>query len=279
MRNPPFLHKMALFVLLSTLLSGCSKTDIDSNSPQIAVTNSYLQCVVKDLSPNQTDILCLTPPGMCPGHFDISPGQVQQLCNCKILLLFDVQKKAEESLSRAKGKGLRTALVTTPPGLCVPEAYLTVAQQVCDILSEHYPQAETKYRRRLSLIEKRLNTLSEELLVEIRQSELQSAQVLASHRQQLFCNWLGLQTVATFVGSDVETVSNINQCLQQAKGHDIKLIVANKQEGTALARALAGRIGATAVVFSNFPAMGTGRDNFDRLLRENIHALFEAVKK
>lgn len=279
MRNPPYLHALALFALLSSTLSGCKNRDRNANPPQIAVTNSYLQCVVKDLSGDRTNILCLTPPGMCPGHFDISPGQVRQLCNCKILLLFDVQKKVEESLSRAKGKGLRTGLVKTPSGLCLPQAYLSVAREVGNILSEQYPQKEAQYRERLDLIEKRLNSLSDELLAKISQSKLESAEVLASHRQEQFCNWLGLQTIATFVGSDVETVSNINQCLKKAKDQDVRFVVANKQEGTAPAKVLAERLGAAMVVFSNFPAMGIGRSNFDRLLRENVQTLLEAAKQ
>jgi zinc transport system substrate-binding protein len=263
---------------LGSLVTGCENKAGEENHPEIATTNSYLQCVVKDLCQDKEDVLCLTPPGMCPGHFDISPGQVQQLCDCKLLLLFDFQKKVEESLSRVKQNGLQTAIVKTPPGLCVPEAYLAVCRQVYDVLLRQYPENEPQLKHRMELIENRLENLADELAAEMQRSGLKSAKVLASNRQEQFCNWLGLQTIATFVGSDSETVSNINNCLKQAQEQDIRFVVANKQQGTQLAEALAERLKVKAVVFSNFPPADNRRDAFDKLVRANVQALFGAAE-
>lgn len=262
---------------LSSLVTGCENKAGRESHPEIAVTNSYLQCVVKDLCGDQKEVLCLTPPGMCPGHFDISPGQVQQLCSCKLLLLFDFQKKVEESLSRVKQNGLQTAIVKTPPGLCVPDAYLAICREVCDTLSQRYPEREPLLRQRVELIEERLENLSGELTAKIQQSGLKSVKVLASNRQEQFCNWLGLQTIATFVGSDVETVSNISDCLKKAEEQGVRFIVANKQQGTALAESLADRLKASAVVFSNFPPVDNRPNAFDRLVRANVQALVGAA--
>lgn len=268
---------LIFFAAFSLLLAGCGDKGSEETTAEIAVTNSYLSCVVKDLCGDQTDILCLAPPGMCPGHFDISPSQVKQLCNCRILLLFDVQKKVEDSLSRLKENGLKTALVKTLPGLCVPETYLFACREVCNILSKEYPDREAQYKQRVAVIEKRLEGLTRELRDSINQSRASSAKVLASSHQAEFANWLGLETIATFVGSDFETASNINHCLKKAGDQDVRFVVANKQEGTALASALADRLSAKTIVFSNFPDIDTGPDGFDQLLRKNVGALLEAV--
>ena len=278
MRNPSLAHILILLAALSGNLTGCKNKANEQKQPQIAVTNSYLQCVVEDLCKGQTDILCLTPPGMCPGHFDISPGQVSKLCKCRILLRFDFQNSIDDSLSRMKGKGLKIGSVRALPGLCVPETYLAACGDVYNILSSEYPQREAEYNERLKLIEKRLENLSNELLMKIEQSGLESAKVLASDHQSQFCKWLGLETIATFVGSDTETVFNIHQCLEKASEDTVRFIIANKQQGTALADALAERLGAKVVVFSNFPDVDGGQNDFDRLLAENVQALLEAAK-
>lgn len=292
MRKLSLLYILIFSLALGSILTGCENRADEKGQPEIAVTNSYLQCVVKDLCGDNTDILCLAPPGMCPGHFDISPTQVKQLCNCRILLLFDFQKRVEDSLSRMKSKGLKTGLVKAPPGLCVPETYLAACREVCGILSSEYPERQAQYKQRLELIGKRLDNLSEELLTKTRQSGLESAKVLASNHQSDFANWLGLETVATFVGSDIETFSNINNCLEKAKGQDVRFVIANKQEGTALAEALADRLGADAIVFSNFPdtnpvrsktptsnGANSGQSGFDQMLRENVRTLLKAVEQ
>jgi ABC-type sugar transport system substrate-binding protein len=54
-------------------------------------------------------------------------------------------------------------------------------------------------------------------------------------------------------------------------------VIANKQEGAALAEALADRLGAKAIVFSNFPVPDDRGDAFDQLLRQNVRVLLEAA--
>ena len=111
------------------------------------------------------------------------------------------------------------------------------------------------------------------------ESGLINAKVVTSCHQAVFADWLGLDVVATFAGSDIETPGSINQCLQQAKDKDVRFVIANKQEGTVLATALAERLDADMVIFSNFPAGQsdtTSMPGFDGLLHENIFNLLNA---
>jgi zinc transport system substrate-binding protein len=266
-------------LLIITIFCGCQKNNSGTEKqPEIAVTNSYLSCVVKDICGNQTDVLSLIPPGMCPGHFDMSPSQVNKLSKCEVLLLFDFQKSISDSLSRLKERGLKIRTVECPEGMCLPQTYLTIARSAADALSQDDPAKRAEYDKRLELIEQRLSILSDEIHTKMEQSQLIDAAVVASGHQAVFCDWLGLDVIATFSGSDVETPGSINQCLQSAKDKTVKLIVANEQEGTALAEALAERLGANTVVFSNFPAEHGDIDNksgFDSLLLENISGLIQ----
>jgi ABC-type Zn uptake system ZnuABC Zn-binding protein ZnuA len=268
-----------LFILVAIAAGGCRDGRDGEATADIAVTNSYLQCAVQDLGGDSLKVMCLAPPGMCPGHFDISPVQVRTLRDCRMLLLFDFQHKIETSLRRLKDNGLKTCLVTGPSGLCVPDAYLTVCREVSKLLMSEYPERERQMAERLSLIEERMSNLSRQLQTAVRESPAASAQVLVSNHQVEFARWLGLEPVATFVGSDIETVSNIDHCLQQAAGHDVRYVIANLQEGTSLAQALAERIGAKAVVFGNFPQEVADGRGFDNLLLANVAALLEAAAK
>ena len=147
MKKPGLTYLLTLLVAVSGNLAGCKNKNSKSKQPEIAVTNSYLQCIVEELCQGQTDILCLTPSGMCPGHFDISPTQVNQLCTCRVLLLFDFQKRIEDSLLRLKEKGLKTGLVWASSGLCVPANYLAACRDVCNILSLEYPGKKADWNR------------------------------------------------------------------------------------------------------------------------------------
>lgn len=276
MKNIMTAYLLAFSLVIGGFLAGCENTDSAPIQPEIAVANSYLQCVVKDLCLD-AEVLCLAPPGMCPGHFDILPSQVAQLSNCRMLLLFDFQKSIEDSLSRMGKNGLKIHSVKASPGLCVPETYVATCTEVCNILCSQCPEKAAQYRQRLGLIEQRLERAGVELTAGVRQAGAGSAEVIVSDHQAQFARWLGLETVATFAGSEIETVSNINDCLKKAQGHDVRFVIANRQEGAALAEALADRLGAKALVFSNFPVPDDRGDAFDQLLRQNVRVLLEAA--
>jgi len=272
-------HIACLCAFLPILTLGCRQGDAAENGPEVAVTNSYLQCVVRDLWGEDLGVLCLASPGMCPGHFDISPGQVRQLRSCRLLLRFDFQQGVEERLGRLREGGLDVQSVTPSPGLCVPDTYLVVCRQVGQVLSQAYPERAAQFTNRLGAIQARLAALGAELRNSLVDSGIAGAGVLASNHQAQFARWLGLDPIATFVGSDTETVANIDHCLRRTVGREVRFVIANRQEGTALARALADRCQARPVVFSNFPEVCDPGTGFDRLLRDNVRFLCEAVTR
>ena len=279
MKDKALSYILVFSVAFGLLVAGCENKPGEESCAEIAVTNSYLGCAVRQLCGENTEVLCLVPPGMCPGHFDISPLQVKQLCGCRILLLFDFQKQVEETLYRVKERGLKTALVRETGGLCVPETYLAACREISDILSSEYPESKAGYQQRLAVIEKDLKRLRGELLEKVQQAGISSARVLVSNYQADFASWLGLETIATFVGSDIETAAGIEQCIKKAQDQDVRFVIANKQEGTALAKALAERLGARDVVFSNFPVFSGDAGGFSALLRANVEALLGAARQ
>ncbi len=265
--------------LLCLLSSGCGEGDAPTGGHAIAVTNSYLESAVRDLWGQDGGILCLAPPGMCPGHFDFSPAQVRQLKDCSLLLRFDFQQGVEDRLARLREGGLDIQRIQPSGGLCVPETYAAVCRQVCQVLSKVYSDRTGELETRLAAVESRLVALAAQLRVSVAQSGAAGAAVLCSNHQAGFARWLGLDPIATFVGSDTETVANLDHCLRQTAGREVRFVIANRQEGTSLALALADRCRAKAVVFGNFPedcAQGAG---FDRLVQDNVRLLCEAAAK
>ncbi len=268
---------LGLPALLCVVLGGCRDGRDAVSVPDVVVTNSYLQCAVQDLWGPGVKVLCLAAPGMCPGHFDIAPGQVQAMRDCRMLLLFDFQRQVETSLARLKENGLKIHLVGAPEGLCVPDSYVAVCRDVGRYLAQAYPARSAEFAARLTEVEKRLASLGIEQQEKVRASKAAGAEIVVSGHQAKFARWLGLTPIGTFAGTDVETVAHIDRCLQDAAGRDIRFVIANRQEGAALAQALADRLKSRVVVFSNFPLDTAGPAGFDALVRANVQALVEAA--
>jgi zinc transport system substrate-binding protein len=265
-------------LLITGITAGCKESNNYQKQPEIAVANSYLLSAVKDLCGEQTDVMSFVSPGMCPGHFDMSPAQVKQLGRCKILLLFDFQSGIGNALSRLEERGLKIYSIKAPEGLCLTKTYLAVVRNIADVLSKDNPAERMEYDKRFEFIEERLNTLADDINSKIEKAGLANIEVLVSGHQAEFAKWLGLNVVATFAGSDIEIPSGINSALMEAKDKNIKFVIANQQEGTALAKAMANRLNSKMVVFSNFPTGQSDMPAFDSLLIENISGLFEDEK-
>ena len=263
---------MLLAILTPLTVTGCSREE--PSDAQIAVTNSYLAATVRDIDPN-IDVLTLAPPGMCPGHFDISPGQVRALRKCKLLILFDFQQAVADKLERLSEKGLQVRTVATQAGLCVPDTYLDCCRQVGEALARSKGNSAEIYNDRLGQIERRLKTLEQNIGEMIAAAGLANAAVITSYHQSNFARWAGLDVVSQFAGSDTETAANINDCIRNADGRGVKFVIANQQEGDALAKALAERLYCVPVVFSNFPDLDSD-PAFDNNLKANINRLIEA---
>ncbi len=265
------------YITISVMLfvtGGCKDKPSSLPAAQIAVSNSYLRAAVEDICGGDTAVLEIAPPGMCPGHFDISPSKVNQLAGCKVLLVFDFQSNLGNKMGRLTDSGLKICEVESQEGLCVPENYICIVRSIGGILSSVYPENAEYYERRLEHIRQRMDSLSMQAQQIIHTYGLKGQNVLASKHQSIFAQWLGFNVVASFSGQDCETVSNINDALLKANSTSVNLVIANKQEGTALADVLGGRMGIPVRMFSNFPNAKMG---FDQLVLENIDSLIKPV--
>ncbi len=255
--------------------AGCKDDSLPQPVAQIAVSNSYLRAAVEDICGADTPILEIVPPGMCPGHFDISPSKVNQLAECKLLLVFDFQNNLGHAMGRLADSGLKICPVESREGLCIPENYIHVVRNISEILSSVYPENTEYYSRRLEHITQRVNNLSSQVQQMMHTHGLNGQNVLTSKHQGIFVQWLGFNVVSTFTGRDNETAASINDTLLKANSTPISFVIANKQEGTAMAEAIGGRLGTPLRLVSNFPE---GKMGFDHLVMQNVNNLIEPVR-
>jgi len=272
-------HRMLLVLVASvTTLGGVVGCRGRSQTvPPVAATNSLLECAARDLLGDSAPVLRLTEPGMCPGHFDIRPSQVQQLRSCRVLLRLDFQKSLDAKLAAAKSNGLRIAEIRISGGLCESASYLQACRRTADALVEAGLLERGAADGRLIAITERIEQTAARCRRRV--EALKGAAVVASVHQQAFCEWLGLRPVAVFTGADSAGVGQVDEAVRQGERAGAKLVIANLPEGRRLADALAERLEATVVVFGNFPAVHEGRLSFDDLLETNVQALLEAAVK
>ncbi|MFI4912271.1 MAG: metal ABC transporter substrate-binding protein [Sedimentisphaeraceae bacterium JB056] len=257
---------------------GCRENKTSHNNPAIAVSSSYIEAALKDICGKDANILLIVPPGMCPGHFDISPQKVKMISDCRLLLLFDFQTSMADSLNRLKDNGLNIESLSAPGGLCKPQSYMSVVEQISIILSELYPEKKDFYTERKTCINQRMISLQKQLITTVTDSHLSGTKILSATHQADFAKWLGLDVISTYGSQDTTTAYEINQILQKIDTEQISIIIANKQQGSQLESVLSERLNVRFTEFNNFPLCETGNAPFfDTMVTDNVNKLIEKL--
>jgi zinc transport system substrate-binding protein len=264
-------HTIPLFAVV-VALAGCKEA---SPPADVAVTNSMFECAVVDVAGEGVAIMRLAEPGMCPGHFDMRPSQIESLRGCRVLLRLDFQQSLDRKLAGVSGEGLQIAEIKVPGGLCEPDSYLAVTREIADAMVAADLLGRIAADDRLAAIEQRMAGLKERC--QQRVQPIRGAAVLASVHQKAFCEGLGLDVVATFSAADTAGVGQLDHAVRAAEAANVRAIIANQPEGRRTADALADRLGVPVVMFGNFPAMTDDQATFDELVGANVEALVKAI--
>jgi zinc transport system substrate-binding protein len=223
-------------------------------------------------------MLRLAEPGTCPGHFDIRPSQAADLRRCRALLRFDFQRSLDAILNGQGTNQPFVAEVVIHGGLCQPENYLSTCRQIANAFVTHGLLAQTDADARLQAVAVRLDALAQQATNRVALASLKGTPAIASVHQKEFCEWLGLNVVATFRAADTSSVAEIDDAISAGKFAKVKLVIANLPEGRRAADALADLLHAKVAMFGNFPALQHGRVSFDDLLTGNLDALIAATR-
>jgi zinc transport system substrate-binding protein len=268
-------------LLTGLVIGGCGKspgntTSAPAPTPLIATSNSYLEAAVQDLLGESAPVMRLAEPGMCPGHFDIRPSQVNELRQCRLLLRFEFQTATDDKLASLSQNGLRICAISVGGGMCEPPSYLRACRKVADVLVEVGLLKRADADSRLTAIEARLHRLEATCKSKVTAAGWADRATICSHHQEAFCKWLGLRVAATFTAADTTSVGDIQKAIANGELAQAQVIIANLPEGRRVADALGQRLGVAVVVFGNFPPMKGPGPQFDTLVENNVAALLEA---
>ncbi|MBN1901651.1 zinc ABC transporter substrate-binding protein [Candidatus Sumerlaeota bacterium] len=268
-----------LYITFILFLFSCSEEADRDSRILIGVTTSYLECAVRDIAGDMFDYVRIAPPGMCPGHFDLKPSQVQDLKKSVALFRFDFQNSLDEKMKNWNKDSLVIYSIKAPEGLCIPDSYRLCLKEVYENLRKAFPEEIPLFASNYNNSSRRLDALEKECRKRIRDKELSGARVIASGHQEVFSRWLGLDVIATYSGGQSSSLNQLREILDKGKESGIRFIIANEQEGRQQAEALASHLRAPLVFFSNFPDMTPEQNRFDLLVRSNLDELERATQE
>jgi ABC-type Zn uptake system ZnuABC Zn-binding protein ZnuA len=269
-KNSFIIYLLITSALLIVMSLGCSKKRDSDTRPVVCVTNSWLECAVKDIAGETVRIARLLPPGHCPGQFDLSLKQLEDIRNCDLLLRFHFQSGMDSAFRAALKEGAEICSVNIGEGQCLPGTYLSSAKEVCNFISGKFPEKKSIFENNLKKLETRLDVLSANVKDRAGEFGIIGKNIVCSQHQAVFCRWLGLNVIAEFPDLTDVAASDVADILEKVGNQKADFIVGNLQGGSAFALALGGRFNAPIIVLSNFPNMIENESTFDQLVLNNV---------
>ncbi|GAH37804.1 unnamed protein product, partial [marine sediment metagenome] len=113
--------------------------------------SSLIAGVAQDIAGDKLEIHNLIPPGMCPGHYDVKPSDVETLANSKAFIIHNWQQdKANITglIEAADNPELIVKVIDVPDAPMVPEVQSEAIDKIAQALSEIDLANSEYYQRR-----------------------------------------------------------------------------------------------------------------------------------
>jgi zinc transport system substrate-binding protein len=265
-------------LLLAALLLplSCARPSAD-----IVAGSSLIADIAQDIADGKLEIHNLIPPGMCPGHYDVKPSDVEILANSKAFIIHNWQQdKANITglIAAADNPDLIIKVIDVPDAPMVPEVQSEtvdkIAQALCEIDSANsaYYQKKAEERKQVVLAK------GEEVKGRLQEAKVSGIKVICSGMQIGFAKWAGFDVVTSYGRPEDLSVAEVEQLVTKAKQAGVALVIDNLQSGGAgKSETMAKDIGAVQVTISNFPGGFKGTETWEKAIDKNVDLLLEAL--
>ncbi len=275
----------SLLTMLATLLLGICLTipSCSHSSADIVTGSSLIADVAQDVAGGKLEVHNLIPPGMCPGHYDMKPSDVETLANSKLLIIHNWQQdKANITglIEAANNPNLIIKVIDVKDDPMVPETETETIDKIVQALSNIDPENSAYYRERADKRTQSVLAEGEEIKTRLQQAKADGVKVICSDVQAGFVTWAGFDIVATYGRPEELSPIDIERLVTQAKQAGVALVIDNLQSGgTAASKTMAQDIGATQVTISNFPGGFEGTETWEKAIDKNVDLILEALAR
>ena len=97
---------LIIFSLIFFLLINCFPRK--SAQIKVLVTTSLIETIVANIGHERIEVISIIPSGMCPGHFDLKPHNVQLASSCQVLFFHGWEKWINELKKSVNNKNRKT---------------------------------------------------------------------------------------------------------------------------------------------------------------------------
>jgi len=214
----------------------------------VVCTTTHLSTIVEAVSDGRFETRTIIPFGMCPGHFDLSPGEARKLLETPLLLYHGY----EQFLKGIEfGKGTKKLQVDIKGNWMIPDLHSNAVWKITAILSGLQPVYSGEFDTRATQYVAAVKTSADSLRACLNQ--YRGTPVVCSGMNRDFAEWMGFRVVAEYPRDEDVSIKTMRDIIAVSHSRGVKLVLDNKQSGGKTGRTIAESIASPMVVLTNFP--------------------------
>jgi zinc transport system substrate-binding protein len=134
-------------ILVTSLVRGLNAPP----SVDIMAGSSFISNIIHDVAGDDVETRTLIPPGVCPGLYDVKPGDIEALANSTALFIHDYQQYFQNingAIAAAENPNLIITVLNVTGNWMVPSVQSEAVDKVAQALGEIDPENAAYYQER-----------------------------------------------------------------------------------------------------------------------------------
>jgi len=272
-----------VLVLVGVVVAVLVRAQHAPPSADIMAGSSLITDIIQDVADGKLKVYTLIPPGMCPGHYDVKPSDVETLANSRVLIIHNWQqnmKNVTGLVESADNPDLVIKVIDVPDMPMVPQIQAETTAKIALALGEIDPENSAYYQEKAAERTQAILAKGEEVKDKLQDANVSGVKVLCVEYQAGFVEWAGFDVVATYGRPEDLSVAEVEELIIEAQEAEVALVIDNLQSGaTATGEAMAQDIGAIQVTISNFPGGLENTETWEKAIDKNVDLLLEGLNE
>ena len=252
-------------------------------STDIMAGTSLITNIIQDVAGDKMETRTLIPSGVCPGHYDVKPSDIEALANSKALFIHNYQQNYENvtgAIEAAENPDLIITVLNVTGNWMTPPVQAEAVGKIAQALGEIDPENDAYYQERAADRKQAILAYGEQVKNTFQQAGVDGVKVICAEMQAGFVKWAGFDVVATFGRPEDLSPADLAQLITEAEQTGVALIIDNLQSGaTALGESIGQDIEAIPVTISNFPGGLENTETWEKAIDKNVDLLLEALNE
>ncbi len=268
-----------LVILLIAFLNTSHVALASNDKPLVVCTTSVLASIVRDLAGESVDVKYIVSPSLCPGHYDVKPGDVETIKSADLILAHGMEWKfgwLKSLVEAANQTGELKAYIANVTGAWnTPPALRSMYEKVASLLFE---ALGLNVSANLSKCLSAIDNVEAELRNIARENEFNETPVACMLWQESFVEYLGFDVVASYGPPEKLSVKDIENVEKNITEREAKLVIDNMHSGVDIGEKISEDTGAIHVILINFPESVVGVSNITDMMLYNARILADSLK-